>query len=435
MCDCGTSLTGKYMGRVGGMLGDSAQEGASQLFQAAKKRFKAFTGLGDYKIVSNSLVQGTLKPDSAARHGNGIIITYKEYLGEVTTHPTVVGAFNITGYSINPGNVTTFPWMGPVACQFDQYQPRGIVFSFRSTATDTTLASSIGSVIMATEYDVSDAAYGSKANMLNSAYSNEAKMSDDMVHGIECDPKELQRTLFYTLPTGSTIPNGSDARDYNMATFYVATQSGGLGVGQSVGSLYVHYEFELFKEQPYGGVVAKSLIYSQWDNYGEPSFPLTFATGRFTFWSRGGVTGGRDLGFYFAGAVMKIPRKWQGALFKLTLCYASDVEWESPQIASIMTPSTGVALYAPKTMFYPAGAGSGRAIEGGNSPLDPEPVSPNVYTDVSCAWYFKCDDIMLVDGTVTWSEMHPFPVVTTATGTQTCRMQVILMPNLYDVPF
>lgn len=176
------------------------------------------------------------------------LISFREYLGDVYTHPSVVGEFNLKSFAVNPGNNVTNPWLAPIALQFEQYKPRGIIFEFKTTTADTSLTSAVGSLIMMTDYDVLDDPPATKSDMLNSAYSQESKISHSAVHGLECSPEELQRKVFYTREATASMTYGP--RDYDIGNFHIATQGGNLPVNQSVGSLYIHYEYEFFKEQP-----------------------------------------------------------------------------------------------------------------------------------------------------------------------------------------
>ena len=56
MCECGNSGTGKYFSKIGGQFGDKMQAFGEGVLANAQKRFKSWTGLGDYKIVYNSLI-------------------------------------------------------------------------------------------------------------------------------------------------------------------------------------------------------------------------------------------------------------------------------------------------------------------------------------------------------------------------------------------
>lgn len=249
MCECGTSELGGYFGKVGGQFGDMVTNKGYALAGEARKRFKNWTGLGDYKIRGNSLIAGSEGGVPQIQTQNrSTLISFREYLGDVYTHPTDVGAFNLKSFAVNPGNVNTNPWLAPIALQFEQYKPRGIIFEFKTTTADISSTSAVGSLIMMTDYDVLDDPPGNKGEMLNSAYSQESKISYSAVHGLECSPEELQRKVFYTRAASASMTYGP--RDYDIGNFHIATQGGNLPVNQSVGSLYIHYEYEFFKEQP-----------------------------------------------------------------------------------------------------------------------------------------------------------------------------------------
>jgi len=312
MCDCGTSSTGKYFGKIGGQLGDRFDVWGNNAISGMQKRIKSWTGLGDYNINYNSLIGGD-EPTQFQTSGRGLIIKHKEYLGDVVTGPTTVGQFSVSKYTINPGNLLTFPWLNPIALQHDQYRARGIIFEFVSTASETSTTASLGSVLFTTQYDVTDSDPISKAEMMNRAYSNEVKMSSNGAHGLECDPAELQRTLLYCRVYGSTV---TDPRDFDMANFYIATQGGTLPVSTIVGSLYVHYEFEFFKQNPFGGLPCKSQMLSTYF----VTRSVVATTINFTNYVPI-LNDGRDLGITHAGSTITIPRIWAGATFLITGFY------------------------------------------------------------------------------------------------------------------
>lgn len=328
------------MGRVGGQMGDRLTGFANEAANTAAKRFKSWSGFGDYKIKANSLINsvgdGGMGP-TIRTDGRGITVRYREYIGEVMTGP-VSGEFFATTYTVNPANFETFPWLNPIAQQYDQYKMNGVIFEFRSTATDYSTTASLGSVMIATEYDVSggDPKYTNKSQMMNSAYASETKMSTSMLHGLECDPSELQRNIFYTRGYGRGLDALSDS---DLALTTVATQGGGLPANQSVGSLYVHYEVELFKEHLWNGAMSEGRLYSTW---GAPShaviaqnWPELF--GLTTFGPSGfyepPLVGGRDLGIVFSANAINIPRRFAGVTFKVTF----SIGWATPYALGLMT--------------------------------------------------------------------------------------------------
>lgn len=274
MCDCGgNDPFARFGARVGAQLGTKVWNKG----EALAKRFKSWTGLGDYKLVSNSLIAGSSAGGEPqfSTGGRGIRIRYKEYLGDIITHPTTVGAFHVTKFVVNPGNMTTFPWASVLANQFDQYKPEGVIFEYLSTVGESNTSSgALGSVIMMTDYDINDPTPTSKQYMLNTAYSQEAKMSENAVHGLECDPDELQRSVFYTR---NQIQQSGTSRDFDLGNFFIATQGGDLAAGTTVGSLYIHYEMEFFKEQPHGGLLQRNMLQAGYVKlYDAGASPLTW---------------------------------------------------------------------------------------------------------------------------------------------------------------
>lgn len=226
-------------------------------------RIAYLLGMGDYTLATNSLVKGGGAVSQGAKiipNGNrSVRIIYKEYLGDVYTHPTTAGAFNLAAYPLNPGLVQTFPWLATIAQQYEQWTPNGIAFEFKSTSSEYVSTQALGSVIMSTEYDVYDEPYANKQEMLNSCYSNEAKPSEHIVHGVECDARDNPLSIFYCR-TGANNDNASgNLRETDLGIFYIATQ-GGATANLNLGSLYIVYDITLRKEQMFNGVRNKGLI-------------------------------------------------------------------------------------------------------------------------------------------------------------------------------
>lgn len=233
--------------RIGGALDTIGQEG--------RKLWKSFWGSGDYSLKTNSLV-----PGGGSTSGDVTIvaagpretrIVYREYIGDVFTNPLVAGDFYAKTYAINPGLVSLFPWLAPIAQQYEQWTPNGIVFEFKSTSSEYVSTQALGSVIMATEYDSLDSVFANKQEMLNSAYANEAKPSQHIIHGVECDPRDNPNRIFYV--RAGSVPTGGNIRDYDLGKFTVATQ-GGATANLNLGSLYVHYDITFRKEQLFNGI-------------------------------------------------------------------------------------------------------------------------------------------------------------------------------------
>jgi hypothetical protein len=402
MCDCGNTDAGRYFAKVGGQFGDLATNKAMRLVDMGKAKFKNWTGFGDYKIVGNSLIQGSPNGQiGIVTQGRSTIVRWREYIGDVYTHPSTVGAFNATTFTVNPGNLQTFPWLSTLATQYEQYKPRGVIFEFKSTATDTTTNASLGSVLMATDYDLVDANYKNKAEMMNSAYSSEAKMTDGMYHGIECDPEELDRKVFFCRNTSPSTFTSAD-RDYDVCKTTIATQGGGLAAGQSVGSLYVHYEFEFLKEQVFGGITAQNNLVCYMRNTVAPAAPV-LEDFKMT------VVNGYNFGLTFAAGGIVFPQKWAGATFKLTFQY---------------TQAGGYTVTAPTGLVFqgcaPTNVNTGAVVGGGWWAAYYSPYAGTTQPAVnssSAEAYVVMNQPLLIPATMNWPATSSWGIMPATLGT------------------
>lgn len=222
---------------------------------------KAITGKGDYYVSSNTLgTRGTALSSDAvpAFRGSsrGVRVSHREYLGEVVASPNA-GAFSNTSYSINPGLFYTFPWFSAFANQFDLWKPLGVVFCFKSESSEFGNASAtLGTVIMASDYDVLDPPYASKIEMENSQWAVSAACTTNLLHPVECDVRRRSQEMLYTR---SGAPPATDSlRWYDLANFQVATV--GCAANQVVGELWVTFDILLDRTQIFSGVAGKAIL-------------------------------------------------------------------------------------------------------------------------------------------------------------------------------
>lgn len=222
----------------------------------AKQGIRALIGKGDYhgaNLVSNSLINPTAGSVTGAEFLNrgrrGTRVIESEYIGDVRSGSLSAGstAFDLDGYPINPGNPDLFPWLSQFAKLYDQWEPLGIVFEYRTTSsTFNGTSQALGVVITSVDYDTADPFYSNKQEMENSDYAQSAAASESILLGVECDPNERLTRLFFTgiPPTGSSV----SANLYNLGNFQIATQ-GMSAAGVTVGELWVHYDMVFYKKQ------------------------------------------------------------------------------------------------------------------------------------------------------------------------------------------
>lgn len=208
------------------------------------------TGLGAYN-VSNIRHNVLIKPDipqvrNTVYAEGGTIVRHREYLGAITTSATA-NTFKIQSYPLNPAQSQTFPWLSSIASNFEEYKPNGLMFEFRSTASDAIASSTnlaLGQVMMCTQYDPTDPEFADDVALLNYTWAQSGKVSDVVHHYVECDPKQSPLAHLYTREGGYSTD--SDLRFSDFGRFSIAT-SGLQGTSVQVGQLWVTYEFIMYK--------------------------------------------------------------------------------------------------------------------------------------------------------------------------------------------
>jgi hypothetical protein len=253
-------------------------------------------GFGRYTVKSNSIMSNTENSNSLRNgpgqisfksSGNSVRVRHSEYIGDVYSEAN--GLFNSFQYTINPANATTFPLLSGIADKFDQWKAHGIVFCFESTSSDFNGANqSLGTIAMATEYDVNDDRMIDMTSMLNTSFSCNTKPSCDLYHPIECDPQQtFAGGLLYT----GAPSDLSDAKFYDLGKMTVAIQGTVSGASTLVlGRVRVVYDIELFKFQlpPMPNL---SIVYSDTVDQGAVTPDMMTTTGKITTNQNGYVIG------------------------------------------------------------------------------------------------------------------------------------------------
>lgn len=180
---------------------------------------------------------------------NGVVISHVEYLGDINPSAD----FSVTAFPINPGLPQTFPWLSQISEAFEQYEFQGLCFHFKSMSSSSVLSSgantSLGTVILATEYNSVLPAFTSKAQMENHEFSESVKPSQSITHMIET--KRSQSTLTRLYVRNQPPENDADIRLYDLGKFQIATQGMqntiSATVNNSIGELWVTYQIKFFK--------------------------------------------------------------------------------------------------------------------------------------------------------------------------------------------
>lgn len=226
---------GDYLGDVGGRVG-------SYIGTAAGNLLSKIIGAGDYVIKQNTLVtQGSMNA-SFGNDGREVRIRHHEYIGDVLAHTD----FTVQTFSINPGLPETMPWIAQVAPSFQQWRPEGMVFMFRSmAATFSGDGIGLGTVVMGTQYDITEPIFADKRTMEQYEFSNSCKPSDSMIHPIECAQGEGVLDEMYIRVPDQVVDS---KRFYDQGNFSIAVVgTPAASEGQLIGELWIAYDIRLLK--------------------------------------------------------------------------------------------------------------------------------------------------------------------------------------------
>lgn len=199
-------------------------------------------GSGDYTLAGsqpreNVIMNGAQIPKFSTTRATNVVC-HREYLRDWTG----VNAFSNESFRLNPGDSETFPWLSTIAQNYQEYKFHGLVFEFRSLVTDFVTAGAPGVVVMATNYNANEPAYGTKQEMENSEFAVAVKPTCNLMHGVECAVAQTADPIKYVRRAGAASPG--DSRLYDLGTFQFANQG---SPTQLLGEIWVSYCVEFFK--------------------------------------------------------------------------------------------------------------------------------------------------------------------------------------------
>jgi len=247
--------------RAGASLGGSkGRQSGSFIGEKLSKLY----GSGDY-ITSDSTITNSLFPKSKRNNSNvlssfggtgkdGVRMKHREYIVDLFAGAN--NTFTLQSFAINPGLSATFPFLSAIASNFEEYHVHGLVFEFVSTTSQYAAVSSLGSVIMAAQYDAFNTAYSNKQQMENSDYSISSNPTKSMMYGFEC---AVQNNPFYYVRSSTTTQpiNLTD-----VGTFYVAVQNTtAFPLGSSLGELWISYDIEFRRPRILSSVANYSYLH------------------------------------------------------------------------------------------------------------------------------------------------------------------------------
>jgi hypothetical protein len=228
----------------------------SRFGDGAHRAFKAITGYGEYKVKSNTLMTDNgapiFKPQDRVMH-----IRHREFIGDVFSGGTLVSGattFSPRTFNIVPSNAIIFPWLSAITKNFQQFRFKGLIFAFESKSGNSVSSTNaaLGSVIMATDYNVNalkvketSIVFKNKQEMEAHEFCTSSVSSCNMIHPIECSPKEQILDHFNILEFNQRLDT-DDPKFYVPGILQVATV-GQQAINVNLGELWVSYDIELLK--------------------------------------------------------------------------------------------------------------------------------------------------------------------------------------------
>jgi len=247
----GKHIGGFFGGDFGSKLGDMFQGG-----------FRSITGMGDYDTVSAPLMKRGMRlsyKQRAKLHGGKFFkqISGGQYYGSgpmpfvgkmsprVRHKEFIANVNGTTSFSritngISPNNQFLFPWLSKFASNFQQYRIHGMEFYFETTSSDYTATQALGSVMMATQYDVKEKELDDTVQILDHEFSTTSKPNRSFYHPIECKPSLEPLKILYIRDVGE------EENSFNTFGKFVYATDGNAGTG-IIGRLWVTYDIEFLK--------------------------------------------------------------------------------------------------------------------------------------------------------------------------------------------
>lgn len=219
------------------------------------KRFAAPSRkpMGNYQLRGGG--KGSYNRPQIHNKSGRVVISHEEYLGDIVS----AQSFANEAFALNPGLPISqggfCAWLPEIAAQFEQWEPLAIQFVFKSTSSDAVLStaanSALGTISMATDYNVLNPQFANKIQMENYEFSQSCKPSVNMTHHVECKKRQTPVSELY-IRTGA-VPAGADARLYDLGLFQIAA-SGQQVFNGDLGELWVKYTIGLLKPRIQAGI-------------------------------------------------------------------------------------------------------------------------------------------------------------------------------------
>lgn len=230
-----------FRGNIGGEVTDGAisGSGAYNIGKPVRQNtvMKDVTLSGDIPMVAN------------VGKGEATVIRHREFVRNIKSGDFVSGTtstdYKIESFTLNPGNRDLFPWLSSTAKSYQEYRFTGMLIEAKTLSSNLSTTLTLGSIFMATDYNVYAVPPPDKTHVENMEFSTSAKPSQSSLMPIECARRYDANTHLYISENSLNI-EGADRRLYDMATVHICSE-GIPSENADIAELWVTYEVLLYK--------------------------------------------------------------------------------------------------------------------------------------------------------------------------------------------
>lgn len=243
---------------------------------------------GFFAPVSEGTIMKSIKPAFERMAHDRQRIVHREKIARLSTPGT--GTFTLLGsFPLNPGSPDTFPWLSNEAAGWESYKFNRIRFIWIPTS-GTQVA---GNIIMAPDYDASDAAPAGETIL--SSYSDCQEGNIWCRFAADLEKKLLNSTTMSKYVRVGALAANQDIKLYDSGNFFV------FSVDDAVvnnGKLWVEYDVELFNPQvPPGGFQSSGTLLGAGGSFSaaSPYGAVPVSTGPLSITAAGAVISVRNV--------------------------------------------------------------------------------------------------------------------------------------------
>lgn len=221
------------------LLPAPAGRGQAQGRRARKRR--ARFGMMEAPVAYGTALQRSVPRMLPMSGSDGRIrVSHREYLSEVVGST----AFSSRKIALNPGMVSSFPWLSGIAKLYESYLFRSLQFDYvTSVGTSTS-----GTVMMAVDYDAYDPKPVSKGEMLQQHNSQRTQVWSNA--SLRCDTADLQKFGTQRYTRRDELADNLDVKTYDVGALMLATEGIPAAMLElPVGELFVTYVVDLMTPQ------------------------------------------------------------------------------------------------------------------------------------------------------------------------------------------